>query len=97
MSVRSMWPDTSSDRWFLGSLLVLGHEETYCVKEHSYSKYSKDDIIKMFEFLVDIIVVVFARKFFQHSVGISMGTNCAPLPAEIFPYSYEMELIQSLL
>ena len=41
--------------------LVLGHEETYFVKEHCYSKnkYSEDDIIKMLEFLVDNIFVVF--------------------------------------
>ena len=33
--------------------LVLGHEETYFVKEHSdsKSKYSEDDVIKMLEFL----------------------------------------------
>ena len=35
--------------------LVLGHEETYFMKEHSDSKkkYSEDDIIKILEFLVD--------------------------------------------
>ena len=39
--------------------LVLGHEETYFMKEHSdsKSKYSEDDIIKMLEFLVDNIFV----------------------------------------
>ena len=79
--------------------LVLGHEETYFVKEHSdsKSKYSEDDIIKMLEFLVDNIFVVFAGKVFQQTVGIPMGTNCAPLHAEIFLYSYEMDFIQSLL
>ena len=47
--------------------LVLGHEETYFVKEHSdpKNKYSDDDIIKMLEFLVDNIFVVFAGKVFQ--------------------------------
>ena len=36
--------------------LVLGHKETYFVKEHSDSKnkYSEDDIIKMLEFLVKV-------------------------------------------
>ena len=73
--------------------LVLGHEESYFVKEHSDSKhkYSEDDIIKMLEFLV------FAWKVFQQIVGIPMGTNCAPLLADIFIYSYEAEFIQSLL
>ena len=79
--------------------LVLGHEETYFLKEHSDSKnkYSEDDIIKMLEFLVDNIFVVFAGKVFQQTVGIPMGTNCAPLLADIFLYSYEADFIQSLL
>ena len=79
--------------------LVLGHEETYFVKEHSDSKnkYSEDDIIKILEFLEDNIFVVFVGKVFQQIVGIPMGTNCAPLLADIFLYSYEAEFIQSLL
>ena len=79
--------------------LVLGHEETYFVKEHSdsKSKYSEDDIIKMLEFLVDNIFVVFAGKVFQQTVGIPMGTNCAPLLADMFLYSYEADFVQSLL
>ena len=79
--------------------LVLGHEGTYFVKEHSDSKnkYSEDDIIKMLEFLVDNIFVVFAGKVFQQTVGIPMGTNCALLLADIFLYSYEADFIQSLL
>ena len=79
--------------------LVLGHDESYFVKEHSDSKhkYSEDDIIKMLEFLVDNIFVVFAGKVSQQIVGIPMGTNCAPLLADIFLYSYEAECLQSLL
>ena len=74
----------------------MGHEESYFVKEHSDSKhkYSEDDIIKMLEFLVDNI---FAGKVFQQIVGIPIGTNCAPLLADIFLYLYEAEFIQSLL
>ena len=79
--------------------LVLGHEETHFVKEHSDSKnkYSEDDIIKMIEFLADNIFVVFAGKVFQQTVGIPMGTNCAPLLVDIFLYSYEADFILSLL
>ena len=51
----------------------------------------------MLEFLVDNIFVVFGGKVFQQIVGIPMGTNCAPLLADIFLYSYEVEFIQSLL
>ena len=79
--------------------LVLGHEGPYFVKERSDSKkqYTEDDIVNMLEFLVDNIFVVFGGKVFQQIVGIPMDTNCAPLLADIFLYSYEMEFIQSLL
>ena len=54
----------------------------------------------MLEVLVNNIFVAFAGKqFFQQIVGIPMGTNCAPLLADIFIYSYKakLEFIQSLL
>ena len=52
---------------------------------------------KMLEFLVDNIFVVFAGKVSKKTVGIPIGTNCAPLLADIFLYSYEADCIQSLL
>ena len=79
--------------------LVLGREGPYFVREHSdsKSKYTEEDIIRMLDFLVDNIFVVFAGKVFQKIIGIPMGTKCAPLLADIFLYSYEAEFIQSLL
>ena len=76
--------------------LVLRHEDTYFVKEHSDSKtkYSKGH--EDARVLVDSIFVIFAGKVFQQTVGIPNGTNCAPLLADIFLYSYEAEFIQSL-
>ena len=46
--------------------LFWGHEEGYFVKEHSDSKYkcSEDCIVKMLEFLVDNIFVVFSGNVF---------------------------------
>ena len=87
----------NGNRWY--KFLVLGREGPYFVKEHSDSnnKYTEDDIVNMLEFLVDNIFVVFGGKVFQQIVGIPMGTNCAPLLADIFLYSYEAEFIQSLL
>ena len=51
----------------------------------------------MLEFLVDNIFVFFGGKVFQQIVGIPMGTNYAPLLADIFLYSYEADVIQYLL
>ena len=51
----------------------------------------------MLGFLIDNIYVVFGDHVIQQSVGILMGTNCAPLLADLFLYSYEAEFVQKLL
>ena len=43
------------------------------------------------------IYVVFGDQVFQQTVGIPMGTNCAPLLADLFLHSYEAEFVQKLL
>ena len=45
-------------------------------------------IIRMVEFLIDNIYVEFGGRVYQQIVGIPMGTNCAPLVADLFLYSY---------
>ena len=71
----------------------------FIVREHSdfKNKYTEEYIIKMLEFLVDNIFVVFAGKLFQQIIGIPIDTNCAPLLADISLYSYQAEFIQFFL
>ena len=71
----------------------------YFVKEYSNSntKYTEKDIIAMVNFLIDNIFVEFGGQIFQQTIGIPMGTNCAPLLADLFLYSYEANFIQNLL
>jgi hypothetical protein len=52
-------------------------------------------VISMLEFLIDSIFVSFGEALFQQVVGITMGTNCAPLLADLFLYSCESEFLQS--
>ena len=80
-------------------ILVLGRQGPYFVKEHteSKSKYTEEDMISMLEFLVGNIFVVFAGNVSQQVIGIPISTNCAPLLADIFLYSYDAGFIQSLL
>ena len=35
-------------------------------------------------YLLDNIFIIFASKVYGQSVGISMGTNCAPFAADLF-------------
>jgi hypothetical protein len=51
----------------------------------------------MLEFLIDNIFVSFGGILFQQVVGIPMGTNCAPLLADLFLYSYESEFLQKFV
>ena len=48
-------------------------------------------------YLIDNIFVEFGGRIFQQTIGIPMGTNCAPFLADLFLYSYEAEFVQSLL
>jgi hypothetical protein len=68
--------------------LVSGKQDTYFVKHHSDIpyKYFEADIKGILCFLVDSIYVVVGDQVFQHSVVIRMGTNCAPLLADLFLY-----------
>ena len=61
------------------------------------NKYTANDICKMIKFLVDNIYVRFGGQLFRQMVGIPMGTNCAPLLADLFLYSYENELLDKLI
>ena len=50
----------------------------------------------MLEFVIDNFSI-FGGRVFQQTVGIPMSTNCAPLLADLFLYSYESYFIQGLL
>jgi hypothetical protein len=73
--------------------------EILLCKKHSDSPkmFSETDSINMLESLIDNIFVFFGGRFLQQRVGIPQCTNCAPLLAELFLYSYETDFIQGLL
>ena len=59
--------------------------------------YTADNICKMIEFLIDNIFVQFGGCLFNQVSGIPMGTNCAPLLADLFRYSYENEFLDNMI
>ena len=38
----------------------------------------------------------FYTKFYKQTIGIPMGTNCAPLVADLFLFCYERDFMKSL-
>ena len=79
--------------------LALNSSKAFFVKDNSSCKvkYTEDDIISMINFLIDNIFVQFGGRIYQQTIGIPMGTNCAPLLADLFLYTYEAEFIQNLI
>jgi len=84
-----------SDDW-----LYCGFVNTTCtVKEHTNckTKYTEDEIVDIINFLIDNIFIEYGGRIFQQTVGIPMGTNCAPLLADLFLHTYEAGFVQELL
>ena len=59
--------------------------------------YTGDNICRMTEFLVDNIFVQFEGRLFRQVIRIPVGTNCAPLLADLFLYSYEKEFLDNMI
>ena len=78
---------------------MLGYNSAYFSNKIQKGKtcYSEEQVISMLEFLIDNIFVSFGGILFQQVVGIPMGTNYAPLLADLFLYSYESEFLQKLV
>ena len=55
---------------------VQGHSD-------ASQKYSDADVIKMLQYLIDKIFAEFGGRIFQQTIGIPVGTNCAPLLADL--------------
>ena len=72
--------------------IKVGRNESYFTTDslNGDNKYTANDICKMNEFLVDNIYVRFGGQLFQQMVGIPMGTNCAPLLADLFSIPMKM-------
>ena len=74
--------------------IKVGRNKSYFTSDplNGDKKYTANDIYKRIEFLVDNIYV----RLFRQMVGILMGTNCAPLLADLFLCSYENEFSDKL-
>ena len=59
--------------------------------------YTADNICKMIEFLIDNIFVQFGGRLLSQVIGNPMGTNCAPLLADLLIYSYENKVLDNMI
>ena len=57
----------------------------------------EDSLIEMMEYLIDNIYIKVGNKVFRQEVGIPMGTDCAPLLANLFLFYYEYKYMKNLV
>ena len=65
-------------------------------KPKKYHAWSCQNVCDALTFLLDNIFIRFGTNLYRQVVGIPMGTNCAPLVAELFLFCYEMDCMMSL-
>jgi hypothetical protein len=62
-------------------------------KNDNYINWTCEDVCNALEFLIDNIFVRLGNDIYRQIVGIPMGTNCAPLIADLFLFCFEMEFM----
>ena len=67
-------------------------------KDHykGYHLWSFQNVCDVLSFLLDNNYIRFGTKLYRQIVGIPMGTNCTPLVADLFLFSYERDFMKDL-
>ena len=82
-----------------GSLyLALNGKNAFFTSEQPkrYKLWSCQKMCDALHYLLDKIFIRFGSKLYRQIVGIPMGTNCAPLVADLFLFCYERDFMFSL-
>ena len=88
------WCFNRESKFYLCTSLKAGF---FCNKKYdSYRCWSCTELCEAFTFLMENIYVQFDGMVYQQIVGIPMGTNCAPLIADLFLYCYERDFMSDL-
>ena len=61
-----------------------------------YRAWSCQNVCDALTFLLGKIFIRLGTKLYRQVVGIPMGTNCAPLVADLFLFCYERDFMMSL-
>ena len=62
----------------------------------NHKLWSCQKVCEALTFLLDNIYIRLASELYRQLVGIPMGTNCAPLVADLFLFCYERDFMLSL-
>ena len=65
-------------------------------KPKKYHAWSCQNLCDALTFLLDYFVIRFGTKLYRQVVGTPVGTNCAPLVADLFLFCYERDFMMFL-
>ena len=60
-----------------------------------YTLWSRQNVCDALPYLLDNTYIKFGAMLYRQIVGIPMGTNCAPLVADLFLYCYERDFMDN--
>ena len=60
------------------------------------SAFEYDQLVELLNFLIDNIYINFGDSIFRQTIGIPMGTNSAPLLANLYLFYYEYKFLEKL-
>ena len=86
---RSLWSDWADAQADLSLRWVHSHFVGFVMLRLIWT-------IGFSKYLLDNIYIRFGTKLYRQIVGIPMGTNCVPLVADLFLFSYEGDFMTSL-
>ena len=82
------------------ALYLASNEERafFASEEHKkYDLWSCQKVTDALIYLLDNIYIRFGSKLYRQNAGIPLGTNCAPLVADLFLFCYERDFMKSLM
>ena len=78
--------------------ISVGHNVFWSDKAHrGHTNITVDKLIEYIQFLINNIYVKVGNRVFKQTIGISMGTDCAPLLAILFLFFYEYKYVKDKL
>ena len=92
MSKCALLKDTT--RWGSNPYLACNDRKAFFTStdHRGYTLWSCQNVCDALSFLLDNIYIRFVNKLYRQIVGIPMGTNCAPLVADLFFYFVMKEI-----
>ena len=82
----------------LGKRLITGlnSSDWTILQQISFANWSCQKKCDALHYLLANIFIRLGSKIYRQIIGIPMGTNCAPLVADLFLFCYERDFMLSL-